>query len=317
LGSFRAPQSNDQQLPRTLEGLRRLIREVVASIVPTVLPIVQNSAAQITALLGNYLTIASAAATYALLGHKHSWSDITTTGTTGAGGTVGGDLTITGTTNGQQAVFPTGVRSTGARNNQVTTNYVAMYVDGNGNFGFAPSTRASKDVGTPYAVNMPAFLSATLFNWQYKNGGMKGIGPMADDLLAAGLTEFLTFDADGNVQGLRYEALTIGLWSAYVQSRTSTLARIANQRYQYQTIPLATVLSIGASKSYPVTWTTPFIDANYSVSANVYTSAGVLVAGASAASLPSQRTATGCTVQVSTGVALLATMTIVVEATHI
>lgn len=227
------------------------------------------------------------------------------------GAVSGSDASFTG-----RGTFPAGINSTGARNNQVTNGYVAAYIDSAGNFGFAPSTRASKDIGAEYAVDMPRFLGMKLYNWQYKNGGMKGIGPIADDLELAGLAEFLTYSTDGKLQGLRYEALTMGLWSAYVQSRTSTLAEFNKRSVQTKTVTGMTALAVGGTKPYTITWDKPFADTNYAVVANVYSSSGVLVSGAVAASLPSSRTMKDCIVQVTSGVSLLAGQTLVVEGIH-
>lgn len=234
------------------------------------------------------------------------------------GGTyTGTTATFSGGVSGSNGSFSAGINSPGARNNQVTTGYVAAYLDSGGNLGFAPSTRASKDIGSEYAVDMTKFLAQKLYNWQYKNGGMVGIGPIADDLEAAGLTEFLTYSMDGKLQGLRYESLTMGLWSAYVQSRTSTLSEFNKRLVQTKTVTNMTALSLGGSKPYTIVWDKPFADANYAVSANVYSSSGVLLSGATAASLPSSRTMTQCVVQVTAGVALLSGQTLVVEGIHV
>jgi hypothetical protein len=111
--------------------------------------------------------------------------------------------------------------------------------------------------------------------------------------------------------------LIIGLWSAYVQSRASTLKRIGNQSHQVQTVTGMTALALGGTKAYPIVWAAPFADADYLVTASVYSSSGIPVTGVSAACLPSARTATGCTVQVTSGVTLLAGQTLIVEAIHI
>lgn len=211
-----------------------------------------------------------------------------------------------------------GVRSPGVRTRTVTNSPVQLYVDADGQFGISASTRAKKNIGDDYNVDMQKFLAIVLKNWQYKDKPFAtGMGPIADDLDAAGLTEFVIYNLDGTVQGVRSDMLIIGLWSAYKQSRTATLARIANQMHQVVTLSMGTALSLGGTRSYTVMWPNKFADADYHATASIYTSAGVLVAGASAAVLPSQRTDTGCTVQVSTSVALLATMNIIVEATHI
>lgn len=326
--AIRRAQDPDQRQARASVDLGSRLKELQASIVATVLPIVQGSADRITALLNNYLLKTDATNTYSPIGHKHAASDITSGGTTGTGFTVGGTLGVNGDLNptgavaaggqvsGTQAVFPTGVRSTGAYNNQLTSNYRAMYIDANGNQGYAPSTRASKDVGQPYAVNMQAFLATTLFNWQYKDDGMHGIGPLADDLDAAGLTEFVMYDDDGAPAGLRIETLVIGLWSAYVQSRANTLARVANQMLQTVTNGSMTALGVNAEKTYTVVWPKAFADTNYAVIPSV-TSSGAALA-AVAYEVPGSKTNTQVQITVRTlGVALLANSTLTVNGIHI
>lgn len=211
-----------------------------------------------------------------------------------------------------------GMASLGARTNTVTNSPVPLYVDAAGNFGISASTRARKNIGSDYKVDMAKFLAIALKNWSYiDNPSATGMGPIADDLDAAGLKEFVIYNLDGSIQGVRTDTLLMGLWSAYVQSRATTLARIANQLYQTQTVTGMTALALGGTKQYSIVWATPFVDANYMVVPTVYSSGGLPVAGATAAVIQSSKTATGCTVQVSAGVAVLAGQTLLVEATHI
>jgi hypothetical protein len=230
----------------------------------------------------------------------------------GSTGSFTGDVASTS----GNGTFPAGIKSSGARNNQVTNGYVAAYLDQNGNLGYAPSTRASKDIGSEYAVDMPKFLATKLYNWQYKNGGMVGMGPIADDLEAAGLLEFLTYASDGKLQGLRYEALIMGLWSAYVQSRTATLAEFNKRLVQTVSNSAMTLLGINAEKTYPIVWPKEFADTNYAVSASV-TSSGLALAAVCAV-VPGTKTTKGCSVTVrSLGLAIAANSTLTVEAIHV
>lgn len=211
-----------------------------------------------------------------------------------------------------------GVKSPGVRTRTVTNSPVQLYVDADGNFGISASTRAKKNIGDDYNVDMDKFLAIVLKNWQYKDKPFAtGMGPIADDLDAAGLTEFVIYNLDGTIQGVRSDMLIIGLWSAYKQSRASTLGEFNKRLVQTKTVTNMTALSLGGSKPYTIVWDKPFADANYAVSANVYSSSGVLLSGATAASLPSSRTMTQCVVQVTAGVALLSGQTLVVEGVHV
>lgn len=248
---------------------------------------------------------------FATKSHRHSANDIDA-------GTVTGPLGVDGDVTGQRGIFPTGVRSTGARNNQVTNDYVVAYLDGNGNLGFAPSTKASKHDHGPYDVDMAKFLAIDLRRWSYKADpkGRIGMGPYAEDLDAAGLEEFVIYSPDGTIQGVRLESLVMGLWSAYVQSRTTTLARIAKQLYQTKTVTGMTALGLNAERTYDITWTAPFADADYLVSASVSSSGLALTAVASI--VPGSQTATGCKVSVRTlGLALASGATLTVQGVHV
>lgn len=334
---------NRSETPRRVQGLEVDLREFVASVARSF----QKSADSVfqrvmDAVSGMFWTRDQSDTRFAFKSHTHDGADVTSgtvtrptnntssqsnqflggsfTGTTGtfSGGVSAATVNTSGdvASSGGRGTFPAGVNSTGARNNQVTTGYVAAYIDSAGNLGYAPSTRASKDIGAEYAVDMTRFLGMKLFNWQYKNGGMTGIGPIADDLELAGLTEFLTYSSDGKLQGLRYEALTMGLWSAYVQSRTSTLAEFNKRMVQTFTNSSMTALGVNAEKTYDVVWAKEFADTNYAVTASV-TSAGAVL-GALCALVPGSKTTKGCKVSVrSLGIALLANNTLTVEAIHV
>lgn len=301
---------------REIADIKRDIRELGPSIAKSFKPIVAGIQATVIATVqASYTTtvdLMNLLAGKSNTNHKHSASDITTGGTTGAGFTVGGDITA------NTGIFPTGVRSTGARANVVTQNYVAAYIDANGNLGYAPSTASSKNILGPFQVDMAKWLALPLYRFVYKNDpeARPVVGPLADDLHAAGLSEFVVYDEAGNIQGVRTETLLIGLWSAYVQSRTATLARIANQLYQTYTDSSMTALGLNAEKTYTVTWPKAFVDANYLVSASVSSTGLALAAVASI--VPGSQTATGCKVSVRTlGLALAAGATLTVQAVHI
>lgn len=327
------PRGEDAQV-KDIAALRRQIRELGPSIAKSFAPIIAGIQATVIATVqASYTTtvdLMNLLAGKSNTGHKHAASDITSGGTTGAGFTVGGDLAVSGAASstgavtaggdvtGQRGVFPTGVRSTGARANVVTTNYVAAYLDANGNLGYAPSTLASKNVHGLFQVDMAKWLNLPLYRFTYKDDpeAREVVGPLADDLHAAGLKEFVVYDEQGNIQGVRTETLLIGLWSAYVQSRAATLGRIANQLYQTYTEASMTALGLNAEKTYTVTWPKPFVDAQYLVAPTVTSSGLALTAVASV--VPGSQTATGCKISVRTlGLALASGATLTVQAVHI
>lgn len=342
-----------QQTPRRVQDVERRHREGIASVARSFARAIDDLYTRILAQIkAQFYDKATSDGRFAPKSHQHSAADITSgtvtrpvnttsvqsdaflggtfTGTSGtfsgpvstsqiasAGPVSGSSVSATGdvTSGSGNGIFPAGVKSDGARNNQVTSGYVAAYLDSAGNLGFAPSTRASKDIGAEYAVDMVKFLAMKLYNWQYKNGGMVGIGPIADDLEAAGLREFLTYGADGKLQGLRYEALTMGLWSAYVQSRTTTLAEFAKRGVQTVTDTSMTALGINAEKTVTITWPKEWADTNYAVVPTV-TSSGLALA-AVAALVPGSRTTKTCKVSVRTiGIALGSTAVLTVDGIH-
>lgn len=227
--------------------------------------------------------------------------------------------TVGGSPRFNTVTVTSGIRSPGVRTRTVTNSPVQLYVDADGQFGISASTRAKKDIGSDYNVDMQKFLAIVLKNWQYKDKPFAtGMGPIADDLDAAGLTEFVIYNLDGTVQGVRSDMLIIGLWSAYKQSRTATLARIANQMHQVATVAVGAAIALGGTRQFAITWPTPFVDNDYMTTATIVNvTTGVVVAGATASVVQSSKTATGCTVWVAAGIAITTGQALVVEAVHI
>lgn len=218
---------------------------------------------------------------------------------------------------GRTGTFSDGVQSAGVRTRTVTNSPVQLYVDADGNFGISASTRARKNIGDDYNVDMDKFLAIVLKNWTYKDKPFaSGMGPIADDLDAAGLKEFVIYNLDGTIQGVRSDMLIIGLWSAYKQSRTATLAEFNKRLVQTVTNSAMTLLGINAEKTYPIVWPKEFADTNYAVSASV-TSSGLALAAVCAV-VPGSKTTKGCSVTVrSLGLAIAANSTLTVEAIHV
>lgn len=230
-----------------------------------------------------------------------------------SGSSVSAALGVTGRT----GTFSDGVQSAGVRTRTVTNSPVQLYVDADGNFGISASTRARKNIGDDYNVDMDKFLAIVLKNWTYKDKPFaSGMGPIADDLDAAGLKEFVIYNLDGTIQGVRSDMLIIGLWSAYKQSRTATLGEFNKRLVQTVTNSAMTLLGINAEKTYPIVWPKEFADTNYAVSASV-TSSGLALAAVCAV-VPGSKTTKGCSVTVrSLGIAIAANSTLTVEAIHV
>lgn len=145
------------------------------------------------------------------------------------GGTyTGTSTTMSGPVVGSRGVFPVGVSSTGARNNPLTNNPIALAVDADGSFGYIPSSQEMKIITGDYTVDMAGWLNQHLRTFTYAGDPTNrvSVGWIAEDLDAAGLHEFVVYSKDGKIQGVRVETLVAGLHSAYVQSRTQSLGRL-------------------------------------------------------------------------------------------
>lgn len=232
-------------------------------------------------------------------------------------GVTGLFLTVALAVKGLTGEFTNGVKSPGVRTTTLTNSPVQLYVDADGNLGVGASTRAKKNIGSDYNVDMDKFLAIVLKNWTYKDKPFAaGMGPIADDLDAAGLTEFVIYNLDGTVQGVRTDMLTIGLWSAWKQLRKATLDEFNKRMVQTVTNSAMTLLGINAEKTYPIAWPKEFADTNYAVSASV-TSSGLALAAVCAV-VPGSKTTKGCSITVrSLGITIAANSTLTVEAIHV
>lgn len=171
---FRSPQSDEQQLGLVLTApVRSAIREFVASIVPTVIPIVQGSADRITALLGSYLLKADATTTYSPLGHQHAGADVASgtlgipVNTTGAvqGGTVSSSSTVTAGSD----LRGTNLYATGAPGYNISNTRVAAWLESaTGRLGTASSSERYKQDIVPADIDTDAILAMQVVHFHYR-----------------------------------------------------------------------------------------------------------------------------------------------------
>ncbi|QDZ14758.1 tail fiber domain-containing protein [Humibacter ginsenosidimutans] len=120
--------------------------------------------------------------------------------------------------------------STGGRNSQVSSNYVAAYFNGDGTLRASASVRSSKQNIQPVVYPLDLLQRIGPVKFRYKSAVAElgddaptEVGFIADDFVDAGIPEFTYTNADGDLQGLHYEKIVAALWSIVQQQQ----ARIA------------------------------------------------------------------------------------------
>lgn len=128
-----------------------------------------------------------------------------TTVTATGSGAVGGTLNI-----GGRLTANTGITSTGVRGNQVVFDYVAMYADRDGNFGYAPSTMATKSLIANFTADLDDWLTLIPKVFAYKDDPSKTaqVGLYAE-LVVKREPMLGIYDEDHRLRGIRYELLGV------------------------------------------------------------------------------------------------------------
>ena len=96
-----------------------------------------------------------------------------------------------------------------------SSGYVAMYRNGDGRVGISPSARKFKKDITPRVytlddLNRIRVVSYRLRSWVFGDGDAPvDVGVIAEDLIDAGLSEFVAFDGDGHPLSVHYERLAL------------------------------------------------------------------------------------------------------------
>jgi len=168
--------------------------------------------------------------------HKHAGEDLTSgtvsrpvaspTSVTATGdGSFGGNTTVTG-----RLTATAGVTSVGVRSNQVTTGYVAMYVDQNGNFGYAPSTMATKTLLRNFTVDLEKWLTLIPKVVAYKDDPSKTPQvALIAELIVKREPMLGIYDETRKLRGIRYELLGVvclALIQAHVAETRETTRRL-------------------------------------------------------------------------------------------
>lgn len=99
----------------------------------------------------------------------------------------------------------------------VTSGYVAMYRNGDGRVGISPSARRFKKEIKPRPYTLAQLRAIRVVNYRLKadvygegwEDAPQDVGVIAEELVDAGLAEFVVFDADGAPLSVHYERLAL------------------------------------------------------------------------------------------------------------
>ena len=202
---------------RRFERIERTVRENQASIADTVRPIVSELGKTIEdKLAAGFYTREQADA--AMAARVAAPGAIAPTSVTATGAvSVGTSLTVTGAGSvggtlqvGGRLTANVGMTSTGVRANQVVFDYVAMYVDRDGNFGYAPSTMATKSLLRNFTVDLDHWLTLIPKVFFYKDDPTQTeqLGLYAE-LVVRREPMLGIYDEQHRLRGIRYELLGV------------------------------------------------------------------------------------------------------------
>ena len=116
----------------------------------------------------------------------------------------------------------------------VTAGYVAAYINNDGRVGKSPSARRFKkdihdhgySVADLLAIRLRTYrLRASVFGDGWEEAPVE-VGVIAEELIEAGLSEFVHFDADGEPDTVHYERLALVAIGA-LQDMAATVATLA------------------------------------------------------------------------------------------
>lgn len=218
-----APQG-EEWIARALEEMRTQVGELERSVPDSFAPVVEklkqtiietiettySTSAETTAEIR--ATVAAPPGAVAAAGQV-SGSSLSTPGSASVGttlavtgsGTVGGTVSV-----GGRLTANTGVTSTGVRGNQVVFDYVAMYCDRDGNFGYAPSTMATKRLLRNFDADLEHWLTLIPKVFAYKDDPTRTeqLGLYAE-LVVKREPMLGIYDEQHRLRGIRYELLGV------------------------------------------------------------------------------------------------------------
>jgi hypothetical protein len=147
---------------------------------------------------------------------------------------VGATLNLNGAGSGT-VVFGGLLGSNDTYANDITTTRRAMWISSAGVFGYASSSRTKKQDIVPAEININSVLSVEPKRFRYikaveqfGNDAPIELGMIAEDLHDAGLTHFVDYGPDGDIQGIHYSTYVVAL-QAVVRDLAARVAALESR----------------------------------------------------------------------------------------
>jgi hypothetical protein len=147
---------------------------------------------------------------------------------------VGANLNLNGAGSGT-VVFGGLLDSNDTYANDITTTRRAMWISSAGVMGYASSSRTKKQdiVSANIDINSVLSVEPKQFRYikaveQFGNDAPIELGMIAEDLHDAGLTHFVDYGPDGDIQGIHYSTYVVAL-QAVVRDLAARIARLENE----------------------------------------------------------------------------------------
>lgn len=161
----------------------------------------------------------------AVNGTAAAFSGLVTSGSLGTGPITGSSIHVTGV-----PTLDGIINSAGTKANTVTVGYSAVYIDSSGNMGGNTSSRRFKTNIRPAGYDLDGVLALQPREYQRKSEVAEhgDAAPWQSGLIAEEVEKVaprhVWHDADGRVEGIRYEELVVPLLAAIARERSERLA---------------------------------------------------------------------------------------------
>jgi hypothetical protein len=127
---------------------------------------------------------------------------------------------------------PSKISASGVLNNELTSGYQTVYLHTSTNLlGYVSSSIVTKKNVEPLQLSIDAILAAEPVQFNYKSeedGSAKHAGFIAEQLVESGLSNYVSFDAEGTPRSINYEMFVSALQSV-VRHQASQLADLSSR----------------------------------------------------------------------------------------